>query len=104
MQQEIVLNINESVEHVYASQRLLVPDSCNGYLAVNAGDAVFTVNNFPLQPNPNLAVNKLKGESTGLLCNKGEIFKGNNGAIDIYLDKTVGAHPHLIIVWKYYIP
>ena len=88
----------------YASQFVPVPEGCNGFVAVNEGDMLWYVNNFPLQPNPNWATNKLPGVSTGAIGNAGEIYVGNNKMIQIVLDESAGGTtPLLIIQWKFYI-
>jgi hypothetical protein len=97
------IKYNEIVKPVYASGFVQIPDRCNGYLAVNEGDALIWINDFPLHPNPNWATNKLAGESTGLQGNIGEIYTGYNGSIKVVVDTTVGTHPQVVIVFKYYI-
>ena len=97
------IKYNEIVKPVYASGQLEVPKNCNGYLAVNEGDTLFWINDFPLHPNPDWATNKLAGESTGLLGNVGEIYTGNNGSMKIVMDTSAGTHPQVVIVFKFYI-
>ena len=97
------LDFNESVQYIRQSTQLQVPDNCNGFVAVNAGDTTFWVNNFPLQPNPSFGTTGLAGESTGLIGNKGEIYKGDNMRMTITVQSPTGPNPCLIVVFKYYI-
>jgi hypothetical protein len=99
-----MMEYNTITQSYYASQFVPVPESCNGFVAVNEGDMLWYVNGFPLQPNPNWATNKLPGVSTGAIGNVGEVYVGNNKMIQVVLDTSgAGTNPKLIIVWKYYI-
>jgi hypothetical protein len=91
---------NEVVQQYYASQMIQVPQDCNGYVAVNCGDTILWVNGFRLLPAPGPG---LSGESKGAIGNKDEIYTGNNGQIQLTVDKVVGIAPFLQIVFKFYI-
>lgn len=90
---------NEVVQQYYASQMIQIPPNCNGYVAVNCGDTILWVNGFRLLPRPAVG---LSGESKGAIGNLGEIFTGNNGQIQLVVDKTAGVAPFLQIVFKFY--
>jgi hypothetical protein len=94
---EELLYFNEIVHQVFASGQIEVPQGCNGYLAVNKGTGTVTVNGFPLLPPvaPNLS-----GESTGLLGNRREIYRGNNHVMNIVMPAAGGL---LVLVFKFYI-
>jgi hypothetical protein len=94
------LCFNEEVSTVTESTTgFLLNKNCNGYLAVNVGDEIVTVNNFPLKP-PVLPT--LSGESHGLAGNVGEVFKGTNGTISIVFAGG-GSNPKVLIAQKYYV-
>jgi hypothetical protein len=62
------------------TENVPVRKNCNGFLAVNEGTTTVKVNGKILQPPP---APGLSGEGFGIFCNVGEIYVGNNGAIDI---------------------
>lgn len=98
--------VNEITEEIRVSSRIQIPDWCNGYLAVNKGDAPVKVNNFTLLPAPvppgHLVIS---GESKGFIGNLGEVFTGENGIIQIVFDLTAApTAPLVLITFKYYIP
>lgn len=93
---------NEQVYEFRNSQQLQIGEYCNGFLAVNKGNAPVIINGFPLLPPPAAGVS---GESVGLIGNLGEIYVGNNGTIQIVFDLTgAPSNPLVVIVLKYYIP
>lgn len=47
---------------------------CNGWVAINKGTGICTVNGVPLNPAP---IATLSGETTGASGNEGEIFVGS---------------------------
>ena len=93
-------NYNTIVVTVTGSQNVPIPKGCNGYVAVNTGDTVFYVDNFPLLPAPALG---LSGQSIGVAGNKDEIFVGNNNSLNVRVASPVGVNPVLYIVFKYYL-
>lgn len=87
----------------YYSETTLVPvhKSCNGFLATNEGTTTVKVNGKILQPPP---APGLSGEATGLFCNIGEIYVGNNNAINVEFPiPGVGAVLLLSIAQKFYV-
>ena len=88
-------------QYIVSAQHQLNP-KCNGYVAVNIGDTLVTVNGIPLKPPvaPNLS-----GESEGVQGNEGEIFVGQNGVLPIVFVNPggVGVNQKVIIVEKYYV-
>ena len=96
--EECFLEYNEIVQNYYQSEMVVVPEMCNGYLAVNKGNTTIWINNFPLLPPLGAG---LSGESTGLIGNRGEIYKGNNRQLQVMVGP--GTQPWVVIVWKYYI-
>lgn len=97
---EDLLPYTEMNVSVYGSQMVQVPLNCNGYIAVNSGDAIFWINGFRLLPR---TAPGQSGESKGAIGWRREIFKGTNGQLQVVLDKTVGVAPFLQICFKIYI-
>ena len=83
----------------FGSQQIDVPKTANGYVAINRGDTLVTVNGLDLLPR--LATN-LSGESTGVQGNADEIFVGNNGSLQIVFTPGGGVSK-VVIGWKFYI-
>ena len=91
---------NTIVVTVTQSQNVPIPKDCNGYVAVNTGNTIFYVENFPLLPAPGPG---LSGQSIGVAGNKDEIFVGNNGSLNVRVANPVGTNPVIYIVFKYYM-
>lgn len=79
------------------SQPIVVPQNCNGYVAVNTGTTSVIINGITLLPAPAVG---LTGQSYGVSGNEDEIFAGNNGSILVNIPAGGG---QVLIIWKYYI-
>lgn len=73
--------------------------NCNGYIAVNKGDVLAFVNEFPIKGFP-IGHPELSGESYGVFGNLGEIYTGK---IELRFDNSAGTTPWVVIGLKYYV-
>lgn len=81
--------------NVRQSSEVPVYENCNGYVAINKGMDIVTVDNVELKP-PVLPT--LSGESFGVAGNLGEVY--NRQSIKVVFQTTVG--PNVLIVQKVY--
>lgn len=84
----LVQTVSESIE-------LPVDPCCNGFIAINKGAVLATVNQIPLKPFPP-GFPDLSGESITVGGNRGELYRGR------IVVQFAGAGGNVVIIQKYY--
>lgn len=88
-----LLQYNIVVQAIRTNGDVKILENCNGITAINKGDAIVRVNNFPIDP----PAPPVSGESIEFGGNYGEVF---TGTINISFD--AGANPLVFIIQKVY--
>jgi hypothetical protein len=89
------IRFNDQVQQIRQGGEQPVDPMCNGFVAVNKGNCVVTVNNMPLQPPPGAG---LSGESYGIIGHEGELYTRKS----IKIVFSPGSNPLVVISQKIY--
>lgn len=89
------VNFGMSTIEVRESKQVEVDRSCAGFLAINKGDVVASVNQLPLLPSLTAGQS---GEHFSIDANQNELY---TGSIIVSFESTAG-NPLVVIVQKYY--
>lgn len=89
-----LLPYSSNVQPIRIDGDVKVLDNCNGFTAINKGDVIVRVNNFPLEP----PAGAVSGEAIEFGGNYGEVF---TGTITVSFNAG-GANPLVFIIQKIY--